>query len=545
MVRGLLVALLALATLPLVLAEPAAWKGGTIRVRPDGSIEPPDAPLQRVNDTYLLLADVEASGDGIVIERAGAVLDGGGRSLRGSSLGRGVAVNAPGVTVRGLSVSGFEYGIVVNGSPGCLVAGNRVAGGRVGIGLWSSPNCGVEGNAVEGSMVGIFLEDSGGASIVGNEMRGTGLYVRRSYNNAVDGNTVNGKPLVYLEGVSEAEIRGSAGQVVLVRCRGVRVAELLLADTSVGVLLSECERVELLKVAVENCVIGIDVWNSTGSTVAFSRASRCEVGLRLAHSRGNTIFSFNAVDTSYGIYLDSSTGNRVFRCVIEKSGQAGIALRHSSGNTFEECVVSASARGIALHRSEANLFRGNAVWGNGCGVALNASSGNTFVGNDFVENRAHALLSGAEPNNWDDGAKGNFWSDLWAAAKAGRALGPYVVGEGNIDRHPLPTPSLLVPVEVSTPIGYAEGGGWYLRNSTVAVRVWPSNLLFLVFDHWEDSEGCTVAATPEAQLIATGPIELKAVWRIEYRTVAAAIVAAVLALYARRRAGKVGKQDVR
>ncbi len=77
-----------------------------------------------------------------------------------------------------------------------------------------------------------------------------------------------------------------------------------------------------------------------------------------------------------------------------------------------------------------------------------------------------------------------------------------------------------------------------MENSTVTVKVWPSNLLFLVFDRWEDGKGRALAETPEAQLIVTEPVELKAVWRIEYRTVAIAIVAGVLAFYARKRARK-------
>jgi len=77
-----------------------------------------------------------------------------------------------------------------------------------------------------------------------------------------------------------------------------------------------------------------------------------------------------------------------------------------------------------------------------------------------------------------------------------------------------------------------------LRNATVEVKVWPSNLLFLVFDRWEDDKGRTLAATPEARLFATEPVELRAVWRIEYRAVAIAIVAAVLAFYARKQASK-------
>jgi parallel beta-helix repeat protein len=538
MAKIALLAALAFLLFPLAWAEPSAWNG-TIRVRADGSIEPSDAPLRRAGDVYQLLADIEAVGDGIVVEKAGAVLDGGGRAVRGSGSGKGVVLtNAPGAAVKGLVISGFEYGIFVNGSSGCLVAGNRVVGGRVGIGLWSSLNCNVESNVVEGSMVGVFLEGSGGASIVNNELVGTGLYVRRSYGNRVTGNSVNGKPLIYLEGVSGGEVAGSAGQVVLVKCRDLRVTGLSIANTSVGVLLSECEGVKLIKVFTANCTIGIDIWNSTRCKVALSGASGCEVGLRLTHSKENTIDFFEGASNSFGIFLDSSAGNRISRCSIKGCKQVGIALRLSSGNTFETCIVASNARGISLYRSDENLFKGNAVWRNGCGVAINASSGNLLFDNEFVENRVHALLMDAGSNSWDDGSRGNFWSDLWEAAKSGKLLGPYSVGEGNVDRHPLPASSLLVPVEVRTPIGYAEGGGWYLRNTTVKVKVWPSNLLFLVFDRWEDDKGRTLDATPEAQLTVIEPVELKAVWRIEYRTVAITIVAGVLAFYAWKRASK-------
>jgi hypothetical protein len=53
-----------------------------IYIRSDGSIEPSDAPLSRVGNTYYVTADINITSDkGIVIERDNITLDGGHHSI--------------------------------------------------------------------------------------------------------------------------------------------------------------------------------------------------------------------------------------------------------------------------------------------------------------------------------------------------------------------------------------------------------------------------------------------------------------------------------
>ena len=86
----LLLVLLALliGTLNLASRVEKAEASGTIYIRSDGSIDPPDAPIVTAdNVTYLLSGNINSSVDGIVIERSNVILDGGGYGVQGTERG--------------------------------------------------------------------------------------------------------------------------------------------------------------------------------------------------------------------------------------------------------------------------------------------------------------------------------------------------------------------------------------------------------------------------------------------------------------------------
>ena len=60
---------------------------GTVYIRADGSIDPPDAPIQRVGDIYTLTGNITSSGDGIVVERDGVIIEGSGYTLEADKPG--------------------------------------------------------------------------------------------------------------------------------------------------------------------------------------------------------------------------------------------------------------------------------------------------------------------------------------------------------------------------------------------------------------------------------------------------------------------------
>jgi parallel beta-helix repeat protein len=97
----------------------------------------------------------------------------------------------------------------------------------------------------------------------------------------------------------------------------------------------------------------------------------------------------------------------------------------------------------------------NDITGNSRGISLWESSFNCVFGNNFVNNSIQVRDSGADypdwhisMNSWDDGSKGNFWSDYSGSDVYGDCIGdvPYVVYEGNQDNYPLMAPVVREPI---------------------------------------------------------------------------------------------------
>jgi len=84
---------------------------------------------------------------------------------------------------------------------------------------------------------GIFLLDESGNNIItNNSFFNDGLWVSYSYHNNVENNTVNGKPLVYLEETSDKVI-DEAGQVILIGCENITIQNHEISNICVGIKL--------------------------------------------------------------------------------------------------------------------------------------------------------------------------------------------------------------------------------------------------------------------------------------------------------------------
>ena len=200
---------------------------------------------------------------------------------------------------------------------------------------------------VENNWRGIHLYYSNNTTITGNTFVNNGLFLDASYSNTILDNTVNDKPLVYLEDASGLTV-GDAGQVILVNCRGIKVENLELSNTPVGV----------------------ELWGTSESIITGNIAENNYYGIYLGYSNNNTI-----------------TGN------IVENNDIGIRPRFSNGNT--------------IHR------------------------------NDFTGNQIQ-VSSMESANFWDDGSKGNYWSDYLGSDADGDGVGdtPYVIDDNNKDNRP-------------------------------------------------------------------------------------------------------------
>lgn len=345
------------------------------------------------------------------------IIDGGG-------VGTILHITADGVWVSGFTFNnsgqGFpplDCGIFMDYCSGCNVSYNVVTYCRYGIYLlYSYSNILIGNNVSECYEDGLWLYHSGNNVLAENMMLnnryGFGVFGNDfdDFNNTVDvDNLVNGKPVWYLIGVSSVDLNESenVGCICVINGYQVNITGLTLTKNGHGVFC----------------------WNTTKSRIE----------------------NVTALENNYGIYLQNSNGNEISHnlCV---NNWVGVSLEGSSLNRVENNTVSDSEKGISLYNANENNATGNNILNNFYGVRLFSSSYNSFFRNSILMNSFQVDLINSYQNYWDDGSKGNYWSDyleMYPNASEVDGSGvwdtPYIIDGTNQDNYPI-VPESLSPV---------------------------------------------------------------------------------------------------
>jgi parallel beta-helix repeat protein len=387
-----------------------SWRGGTIYVRADGSIDPPDAPMSTVdNVTYTLTSNIASDADSIVVDRDDIVVDGAGYAMTGSGNAYGITLTGrSNVTVRKMRIENFDYGIWLEYSSNNALSDNIITSyNGYGIILGYSSGNTLSGNSVANNWDGIWLNYSSNNTLSGNNVTsnsGWGIYLSSSSYNILSGNNVTAN---YLAGI-------------------------------------------WLHSSSSNALSGNDVANNHD-------------GIELDYSSGNTLSSNNVTSyNGYGIILGYSSGNTLSSNSVANN-YYGVVLGSSSSNTlFGNSVTASNSYGIYLYFSSDITLFGNNVANNGYGVRLDSSSNNNvFYHNNFMNNTSQVYSSGST-NAWNDDypSGGNYWSDCGRSdlfrgpfqnetGSDGLGDEPYEIDEDNTDQYPLMKPYPWGPHDIS------------------------------------------------------------------------------------------------
>ncbi len=341
--------------------------------------------------------------------------------IDGSGMGDVVYVSADWVNISNFTIQGsgnsypFDIGAGMNiCSNNNTIFCNIFSNNGNGLVLSYSNNNSITSNHIYNNSRGVLLSYSNNNSITDNSFLNDGLSTTDSYQNTVINNTVNGKPLVYLEDESDMVV-DNAGQVILVNCDNITVQNLELSNTTVGIELQDSN----------NCFI-------FGNLISNNR-----LGMVFDSSSNNVISDCNILNNSFseglgvGISLDTSDYNTISNCNISHNG-IGIALLHSYLNTIYNSAISNNYAGFILF-----------------GTGDNTVFFNNFIGNRYITflNPSTGIIWGSYRSYTYNGTNytnhlGNYYDDYSGNDTDGDGIGDisYKIDEHSYDHHPLAMP---------------------------------------------------------------------------------------------------------
>jgi len=310
----------------------------------------------------------------------GAVLNGGGQ-------GSVVTLEAPGTTVRGLSIEGsgmdldaLDSGVfATEAATGAVVEDNTVLGNLFGIYLHGSRDATARNNRIEGLREGRTSRS------------GSGVSVWNAPGAKVIGNTISfGRDGIFANASKKNEFRGNTFSNLRFAVHYMYTNDSVIADN----------------VSTGN-IVGYAIMYSNGLTVTgnVSDGDR-DNGLLFNYANGSEISGNVVRGTLQPVGRWTSNGERFSADAgMPASGEVTSATPHTGSRIGpEKCVF--------IYNANKNRFSGNTFEGCEIGVHFTAGSeGNAMSGNAFIRNRNQVKYVGTRSLDWSSGGRGNYWSD--------------------------------------------------------------------------------------------------------------------------------------
>jgi len=156
-VSGMMVTLLLIGMLTLAFNIQPAKASGTIYIRPDGSVDPKTALIQRDGNVYTFTDNIYET---IWVEESNIIIDGGDFMLQGPGTAYNYGVHLSvvrNVTVNNINIKMFFAGVIVNSSSGCTLICNTLTSSSYGILLGHSSSTNIVSNIIKNNDCGIWI----------------------------------------------------------------------------------------------------------------------------------------------------------------------------------------------------------------------------------------------------------------------------------------------------------------------------------------------------------------------------------------------------
>jgi parallel beta-helix repeat protein len=268
------------------------------------------------------------------------------------------------------------------------------------------------------------------------------LNIQEAINHASPGDTIFVKAGTYNESVVVNKTLSLVGEnmattilngtssvpMMIVEANNVNVSGFAFRGwSSPNIVVNSTTGVNIAENSIIFNAVGIDVENSSSATME------------------NNVINGSGLD-NIGILLVDTSECRIINNTITNAVYWGIRFWYSDNNTVNFNLIEENDEGIDFYGSSQNTVSENTISkSHGAGIYFESGSDNRVFENNFINNWTPVQFFGSTANVWDNGSRGNYWSDYLLKYPSASQIGDiwnesYLIDPKNIDHYPLVDP---------------------------------------------------------------------------------------------------------
>ena len=270
-----------------------------------------------------------------------------------------------------IDASSKEDAVVTLKSPNIEVYGFTV---RNAEGIWLdycagfrilADNCKIYNNIIRDNMFGVQGSHVTNISIFNNKFINDAILFGRGdvdsglehYQHNIYNNTINGKPLVYLENKNNYTFSEEVGQLILVNSTNVTVNQIQINNTDFPIIFAYCSNCKIINSTINNCTGEIWLTNCENLKVENNNISNIAIGVCLQFNSNNNFIQKNNISncTISGIAIQSNCEiNKITNNFLSYNNK-GISIEESQKNNISKNAIDSNTKGgLILSKSNKN-----------------------------------------------------------------------------------------------------------------------------------------------------------------------------------------------
>jgi len=293
-------------------------------------------------------------------------------------------------------------GIGIRRSSGNMITDSTIVENSNGISLYYANENIISQNTIENSSHGIWQKYCHNSVIIDNTFIQNGLELwgeeLSDFIHTIEGNTIDGQPLIYIKNQQEPTIVNQGKQIICVNSSNIDIQNVHLSGIEIGLELAYCTDIYLSNSQIDyndygawfynttntqivNCTItdnnndGLWLKNSHNNQMRSSTYSFNRRGLLLIDSNQTTIQDCNLTTNEGGVKILRSDITYIDNCRFYSNDFYGISIEHSENATITDCTLENGSSGIEIvWSSDIKILRCNLIDNIGNGISFIQSS---------------------------------------------------------------------------------------------------------------------------------------------------------------------------